>query len=280
MRFVLLAAFVLVSIASSAHAQLAGARAALRGSPPTAQPAPQPEPLASYQPPPITSWQPPVERAEPTRRYTSAPRRSWDGGADGFHAYRPYPYADGGTGYTLVPSLDRTSRRRDGLFEASVRVGYLLGEVGHLEVRASAVLGIFELYVRQRVMLEALAPNGVDALGVGHVGMGFRLARDEHLRLRARGGLAHAEDGIGGLFGGAFGLMLDWYFARPWALSIEGSVGIVGAAWLLECAASFAVIEGPIELHVGWDAVVIRGLAGGETFTFTGPFVMVRGWAS
>ena len=194
--------------------------------------------------------------------------------------YRPHPYAHGGAGYTFDPRDEPRASGREGLFSLAVRLGYLLGEVGEVDVRAAAVLGIFELFARQRVLVEAIAPNGVEALGLSHIGVGIRISRSQTIRASGHLDCTLAEDGAAVFGGVAVGLDLDVYFARPWAFSVEASAAMLVHTWVLEGGVSFAVLEGPVELHVGWNVLVFAPYDGSTPVPFTGPSLTFRGWAS
>lgn len=279
-RHCALALTILVLAGSSgASAQVARARGLLRGgdapssSSPSRAPVQTPRPTAPMH---TLRWDaPPHTRVvRPTRaRIALATEVGW-------WAYRPFPYARGAAGYTFHPAREADAPARSGMFVGQVALGYLLGEVGEVDVRLSAVLGLLELFVRQRVLVEALQPNGVDAIGLGHLGIGVRLMRSQEVRARLHGDFTLAEDGLGVLPGASGGLDIDVYFGQPWALSVDGSIGVVGAACVLEGGASFGILEGPVELHVGWSVVSFLSTQGEGTQTFHGPRLMIRTWAS
>ncbi len=265
-----LAFLLTLGLAAPASAQVVRARDTLRSGPSGSAPAQRP---ARVRPPRLAA----SPRSYPSVR--SSGRTTWTP-PPRYWVYRPFPYADHGDGYTFDPREEPRAAQRDGLFLGSVRIGYLLGEVGQLDVRLTAVLGIFELFARQRVLFESIAPNGVEALGLGHVGLGVRIGRSEAVRARGHLDFMHAEDGLGVLAGASVGLDVDVYFAAPWAFSLDASAGIAGSAWVLEGGLSFGILEGPVELHVGWDVIVFAPFDGDEPVPFTGPSLMIRGWAS
>jgi hypothetical protein len=263
----LLASFSLVGLSRPVAGQVVRARDSLRGgaSPSTSAALPRRRRV-------VVGTRRVSRYAHAGRETLALPARHW--------TYRPHPYEGRRSGYTYDPHAEPDAPHRDGLFVGSLRVGYLLGEVGQVDVRLTAVLGIVELFARQRVLFESIAPNGIEALGLGHVGLGLRLARSSVVRARAHLDFTHAEDGVGFFGGAAFGLDVDVYFAYPWALALEVSAGIVGHSWVVEGALSFGVLEGPVELHVGWDVVLFAPLGGGDPIAMTGPSLTCRIWGS
>jgi hypothetical protein len=201
------------------------------------------------------------------------------GGSDPW-AYRPHPYHERRIGYAFDPEQEsERTPQRTGFFLGTYRIGYLLGEVGQFDVGLTATLGPISFRARQRLLLEG-GRNGVTALGIGSLGVGFRLGQTDIVRTQLHLEFAHAEDEDGTWGGGSLGFDVDVYPGQPYAIAFELSGGFVGHAWLVDAAISFGILEGPVELHVGWSVITFVNVEDGVPVVFHGPTLVMRTWGS
>ncbi|AKF09689.1 hypothetical protein [Sandaracinus amylolyticus] len=157
---------------------------------------------------------------------------------------------------------------------------YVLDGIGHgaLTLRVGFAWPV-ELHAAYGVYVEPLA-RGVEALGLGRLGIAGRLVDLPEVQARVGLALRHVHDRLGGIagiegFGG-----IDVTPLEPLVISIEGGVGVVGEGWVLAARATVGLAAGPIEIYAGWEHVAFEPIdaeLGGGTW-LSGPVLGVRAW--
>ena len=157
--------------------------------------------------------------------------------------------------------------------------GYVFGDVarGSLEARLMLPYRV-ELDVGGSFLAEAAGPRWLLA-GMGTAHVGLRFAQTEQITFRAAVGarVYGNEEGVAGGFDFRYGIEI--FPIYPVVISLEGTLGNVGEAFVGGGRGTVGFMLGPIELYVGYDHLTFEPL-GGElrTVHFGGPIGGVRGW--
>ena len=187
-----------------------------------------------------------------------------------------YPYAEGSGGYA-VPALGRWGRERGErtAFRLEAETGYVIAGAWRVAAAARVQLPFFlDLAARYTLFLE---PGDVEVstFVVGRVDLELRLLDTNGMQLRIGGGLRHAHDPLGSVFGGGMGLAMDIFPFQPVILSLSADVGVVGEAVLASARASLGLIVDATEIYVGYH---YEGLLGTVDVDLGAVLLGVRAW--
>ena len=176
-----------------------------------------------------------------------------------------YPYADGSGGYA-VPSLEPSGRERGGrtAFRLEAETGYVIAGAWRVAAAARVQFPFFvDLAARYSLFLEP-GEVEVSTFVVGRVDLELRLLDTNGMQLRLGGGLRHAHDPLGSVFGGGMGLAMDIFPFQPVILSLSADFGVVGQAVLASARASLGLIVDGTEIYVGYHYEVLLGTVGAD----------------
>lgn len=158
---------------------------------------------------------------------------------------------------------------------------YALGNIGRGALALRVGLPVpLELHAAYGVYVEPLAGGGSEMIGLGRLGLAWRVAEDDTLHARIGAALRHFHDWQGGvagleLFGGLDALLLE-----PMVISFEAGAAIVGESWVLTARSTFGLVAGPVEIYAGWEHVAFiptrAPLRDGAWLS--GPLLGLRAW--
>lgn len=171
-----------------------------------------------------------------------------------------YPYAEGSGGYA-VPALGRWGRERGErtAFRLEAETGYVIAGAWRVAAAARVQFPFFvDLAARYALFLEP-GEVEVSTFVIGRVDLELRLLDTNGMQLRLGGGLRHAHDPLGSVFGGGMGLAMDIFPFQPVILSLSADFGVVGQAVLASARASLGLIVDGTEIYVGYHYEVLLG---------------------
>jgi hypothetical protein len=112
----------------------------------------------------------------------------------------------------------------------------------------------------------------VDVAWLGREHLSFRFAESSAVQFRSGIGPQHLVDSSGWVHGGDVTWGFDAFPGRPVLLAFEASVGVLGKAFTAGLFSRIGVMQGPVEISLGWHQRWIG------TVPLGGPFLSINFW--
>lgn len=157
-----------------------------------------------------------------------------------------------------------------------VEGGYVLAGAGRVGAGLRLELPVpLDLFARYSLFIEPLS-RGTDYAALGRVGLDWRFIDTPEVLGRLGAAFRHFQDAAGAMLGADAALGFDFFPGEPWVMSIDASIGFVGAAMVAQVRASVGVLIDVLEIYAGYD---YEGLfAEGNDVDLGGPMLGLRIW--